>query len=177
MGQVIIDECLGEAIDAVTGCAVLAKGFSRLVESLPRCGWDTPLGQPGIVVVTLQRLDMQQHGRMLGTTELGTLGTENAGHIGFETDSGMTPGHHVPLASKTRDPERVDHIGAGETKVDGLTNRHHQPVGGDHVTLAVLAGIAHLPPPLMPDHLDKLRFTVGQWQGQHAAAGGRGKDQ
>src|SRR6185437_4472699 len=97
-----------------------------------------------------QALNAEPHVRVGVAAELGALSHVLADRVGPEHDVVHVARHDVALGRDGGDPEAVNHVIRGHVQRDGPAHREMQLVGGDDA----LVGVAVLPPPLVPDHLD-----------------------
>ena len=95
--------------------------------------------------------DPERHPAVLDAAELGALPRILARLLGLEPEPGLAVGEDVALAREPRRPEAVDHVRRAHPERHRLPHRDVQLVGRGDVELRV----AELPPPLVPDDLDR----------------------
>ena len=119
--------------------------------------------EPGIEVARFRGGDREGHKRMRCSAKLGALAAIGAGFRRTERQAVGAARDHVHLAAEGGNPERVNHVGAGEHELDPLADREAYFVCRNH---GILAGpLIHDPPPELAGHdFDaKVRvFTAGE---------------
>ncbi len=122
---------------------------------------------PGLKIFRLLRLDSIGHPSVLDAAELGALTRVIALRLRREPHPGLPIGKHVALGCELGNPEAVNDVVAGHAKRDRPPHRDVQLISRGQVEL----GIAELPPPLVPHHLDGERVFardgVGLEDGSH----------
>ena len=110
--------------------------------------------------------------RVLLAAELGALAAIRAGLARLQPgDIGLVR-DQIELVAERRHPERMDHIICVHLELHRLADRDVDLVRGVEDARLVLAVIAHLPPPLMTDDLDRdLRVARRALDRRHRVAG------
>ena len=129
-----------EQLPAGLGLRGRRRGRRALLGGQPRPERRGPLGE-----------HLQGHVGVLHPAELRALPPVLPRLGGVEQHPVAQPRDHVDLAVERRHPEAVDHVRRRRHHVDAGVDRDVDLVGGDGAAVRV----AHLPPPLMADDVDR----------------------
>ena len=96
------------------------------------------------------RDDEEAHVGVLHAAVLGALAEVRAGAGGAEAPDVVLAGDGIDLSAELGHPEAVDHVVGVDADLDGPPDGNMDLV----CRREPLCGVAHLPPPSLPDHLD-----------------------